>query len=399
MKDRECEEFERSGWTLNPRTKRKIAPTGRVAKKLRDACGFTNTPEKKKRAPLTRELCDAVRARPGINPLTGRGIKIGGPTYRVLFRSCATQTATRGESNSSRRLASASSKYSPSRSLARSAPKISLVSPRMCEDKGFMQQSSTCWFNSVLNALIMSEGIGDIIREKVEELPKSVLKGFELTGRKKESCPLQPGKSHVLKYAYRYFAGLDHLLTPTTKNRPLSAVDAVMASPELMSIRRTGTGGFFPQRATGAILGAFFKPKEVAITTWQNANHTVTRDTRIISFQFPKRNGRHIELRDALKKRTKPKTLSSGDIKFELSSAVATIAFERGTAHAVAFFKCGGRDWMYDSNLKKSVRIDWSDGLTKLAEKKMRAYYEKRYGPVRKITFSCEFFSRKNGWK
>jgi hypothetical protein len=239
----------------------------------------------------------------------------------------------------------------------------------------------------------MGVATGAQIQRVIESLPRSVLKGFETSG-KKETCPLKPGKSHVLKYAYRYYSGLDHLLTPRTRNRPLSAIRAIMNTPERLSIERIGTGGYFAQKATKPILGAFFEPKEYSIATWRDINRAATRDTRVISFQEPNRGSRYYELRDALKRRTKPKTLSAGDLKFELSSAVLTIGFESRLAHAVALFRCGGLDYMYDSNLGRAVRLDWSDGLTKTSEKKLRAFYEKRYGPIHNFSFTCEFFAR-----
>lgn len=371
MNDKKCAEFEKSGWTLNPKTGRKINPTGRVAKKLREECGFTNTPQKPPRSQRprpTKEQCDAIRTRPGVNPLTKRVIRVGGPTHRALLKKCAEDSVVRRIERSPSKCSNALRSSSPS-------PKLAFASARACEDKGFMQRGMTCWFNSTLNALCMGVFTGAHIQRVIESLPRSVQKGFETSGDR-ETCPLKPGKSHVLKYAYRYYAGLEHLMTPTTKNRPMSAIRAVMETPERLSIEKIGTGGYFSQKATKPILGAFFEPKEYAITTWRNVNKAATRDTRIIAFQEPNRGARYYELRDALKPRTKPKTLSADNLKFELSSAVLTIGFENRLAHAVALFRCGGKDYMYDSNISRAVRLKWSDGLNAESERKLRAFYE-----------------------
>lgn len=373
MNDKRCSEFEKSGWTLNPATGRKISPTGRVAKKLRESCGFTNTPEKRKRAPPTPAQCREFASKPGINPLTKRTISLGGPTHRMLTRTCGI---------------SAPSSRKTSRSVVR-------LEARACSDKGFMQHASstTCWFNSVLNALLMGDSTGRVIRGKIEKLPKNVLTSFEKSADR-AACPSKPDKTHVLKYAYRYYRGLDGLMSPTGRDRPWSAIRGVMETPDRLSAEKSKNGGFFPQRATAPILGAFLNREEFAITSWKDVNHAATDKTKIISFQIPKRDGKYFELRGALRKRTKPKTLAAGKIRFELSSAVLTLTFADGLGHAVAVYRCGGVDYMYDSNLRRAARLPWSDGIPASSEKKLRAFYEKRHGRIVDYTITCEFFAR-----
>lgn len=383
MNDKKCDEFEKSGWTVNPKTGRKIVPTGKTAKKLREECGFTDSPEKKKMR-MTKEQCDSIRKSPGVNPVTRRTILPGGPTHKKLLRACEIESALRRVNGSNKSSGSPSPLFSPS----------PLVKKPSCTDKGFMQTTTTCWFNSVINAICMADATGAHMRRYLESLPKSVLSGFERSGHT-ETCPRMPGKSHVLKYAYRYYSGLDHLMTPSKRDRAMSAAIAVMNSPEQRSMKKASFRGFFPQRATGAVLGSFLPKDEFSIASWDNVNRSATKDTKIISFQEKKQGDVHYDLRDALKKRTKPKTLSAGNIKFELSSAVITISFERtNIAHAVALYRCGGQDYIYDSNGMMAIRFDWSNGLTKLSEKKLKMMYERKNGPIKKVAFSCEFFAR-----
>jgi serine/threonine protein kinase len=75
--------------TINPRTNRKIKPTGKVYKDLETECtqrrrvgGFTGNLD------LYSPKCLKWRNNPVVNPTTGKKIKIRGPTYQKLEKEC-----------------------------------------------------------------------------------------------------------------------------------------------------------------------------------------------------------------------------------------------------------------------------------------------------------------------
>jgi hypothetical protein len=403
MNDKKCDEFIKSGWTINPKTGRKITPSGRVAKQLREECGFTMTAKKPAKRVPTKAECEAIRARPGVNPLTGRTLLVGGPTHRKLLRECEVESALRrvmrySGSPSPKKPVVAKTKPAVEKTkakksvVAESAPRS--IPSRSCTERGFMQISSTCWFNSVLNALCMGDATGVQIRKAIERLPKSVLEGFRASGEKAMACPIAPGKSHVLKYAYRYFAGLDHMMTPTKRDRPRSAVRAVMASPEQRSIRKIGENrGFHSQRATGAILGSFFDKDEYAISDWKDIKK-IPASARVVSFQEPSKKGVHYYLHDAFTRRSRPKSITIGSRKYKLSSAVLSMVFENGVGHAVAVYTCRGRDYLYDSNMHNAVYLSWTNGIGKTERERLETLYGHRYGKIREAHFSLELFAR-----
>lgn len=405
MGDKICEEFEKSGWTKNPFTGRVITPHGKVAKKLREGCGITKTlppPPKKRERVLTKTECDAFRANPDINPLTKRRIVPGKASYKALLKACEVESALRrvmkysGSPSPAKkpetRQVVPKDRKKTQRAPKASAPKKFVV--KECYERGFMQTSQTCWFNSVINALMMSSRIGNHIKAVLKELPAEERKRLGRSGEVSNSCPVRPGASHVLKYAFRYYAGLHHLMTPTKKDRAYSAVAAVMHSPEQRSIQKIGKErGFHPQRATKAILGSFFKPDEFLIAQWHEWIPLVGPNTKIISFQVPAENGQHYGVRDATIKRTSSDRLYHGGKVFHLAGAVMAMAFERGFGHAVALYKCGGFEYLYDSNDHNAYNFNWSRGITGNSLKTLEMLYKNKYGPFKSITFSVEFYS------
>lgn len=89
--------------SINPRTNRKIKPTGKVYKALEVECATTKSPGGKspggspKRPGRGQDpyspKCFKWHNNPGINPITDRKIKIGGPTYQKLEEACGSSLA------------------------------------------------------------------------------------------------------------------------------------------------------------------------------------------------------------------------------------------------------------------------------------------------------------------
>lgn len=87
--------------SINPRTNRKIKPTGKVYKALEIECASSGSPKGKSPSGSARRRgqdpyspkCLKWHSNPGINPVTDRNIKIGGPTYQKLEEECGNPTA------------------------------------------------------------------------------------------------------------------------------------------------------------------------------------------------------------------------------------------------------------------------------------------------------------------
>lgn len=79
--------------SINPRTNRKIKPTGKVYKDLETECA-SKSPTRRRTGGLTGNLdlyspkCLKWHNNPSVNPTTDRKIKIGGPTYQKLKEEC-----------------------------------------------------------------------------------------------------------------------------------------------------------------------------------------------------------------------------------------------------------------------------------------------------------------------
>jgi serine/threonine protein kinase len=84
--------------SINPRTNRKIKPTGKVYKDLEAECS-NKSPKRRRAGGLTGNFdpyspkCLKWHTNPSVNPTTDRKIKIGGPTYQKLKEECGSVQA------------------------------------------------------------------------------------------------------------------------------------------------------------------------------------------------------------------------------------------------------------------------------------------------------------------
>jgi serine/threonine protein kinase len=83
--------------SINPRTNRKIKPTGKVYKDLETECASKSPTRRRAGGPRNLDpyspKCLKWRNNPTVNPTTDRKIKIGGPTYQKLEEECGPPVA------------------------------------------------------------------------------------------------------------------------------------------------------------------------------------------------------------------------------------------------------------------------------------------------------------------
>jgi hypothetical protein len=70
------------------------------------------------------------------------------------------------------------------------------------------------------------------------------------------------------------------------------------------------------------------------------------------------------------------------------------MVFDSGAGHAVAVYRCGGKEYLYDSNMQSAMQLRWSNGIPKLDQEGLRVIYGPKYGNLKEAHFSCEFFGR-----
>lgn len=93
--------------TINPRTNRRIKPTGKIYKDLEVECSKKN-PNRRRTGGLAGDLdpyspkCLKWRNNPGVNPTTNRKINIDGPTYQKLEKECGTDPCDEWKVNPTR---------------------------------------------------------------------------------------------------------------------------------------------------------------------------------------------------------------------------------------------------------------------------------------------------------
>ena len=219
---------------------------------------------------------------------------------------------------------------------------------------GLSQTLNTCWFNASLNGFILAEATAKMIFDQIKQLSSSEIaalaKDFPT-----DSCPITLSR----KYVFHYFLKI-HSGTPITGIKGNISVDLInkMFTPKALSTPSArGDVGAQPSEAVKRILAKVFTPGETG---------TVRNWDTVCPNEFSKYTMVYREGSYAARKKWEPpdthplviKTVD-GKTKFKLSHMVYVINRRIG-AHAVVAYVCGGKKYLYDSNKRQNLEVDWS---------------------------------------
>jgi hypothetical protein len=222
---------------------------------------------------------------------------------------------------------------------------------------GLMQVSETCWFNASLNGFILAEATANMIFDKIKLLSSSEIaalaKDFPT-----DSCPIALSR----KYVFHYFLKI-HSGTPITGKGNISVglMNKMFTPKALSTPSAKGERGAQPSEAATRILAKVFTPGETGMSlSW----------ITILPSDFSKytmiyRKGYYAREKWAAPD-THPLVIKTVDkkAKFNLSHIVYIV--KRTTVyHAVVGYVCGGKKYVYDSNKRQNLEVDWSNPVNR----------------------------------
>jgi hypothetical protein len=219
---------------------------------------------------------------------------------------------------------------------------------------GLSQTVNTCWFNASLNGFILAEATARMIFDQIKLSSSSEIAALE-RDFPTDSCPITLSR----KYVFHYFLKI-HSGTPITGIKGNISVDLInkMFTPKALSTPSArGDVGAQPSEAAKRILTKVFTPGETGMSlTW-----LTTVRSEFSKYTMVYREGSY-----ARKKWAPPdmhplviKTVD-GKTKFNLSHMVYVIKRMIGY-HAAVAYVCGGKKYLYDSNKRQNLEIDWSN--------------------------------------
>ena len=218
---------------------------------------------------------------------------------------------------------------------------------------GLMQVSETCWFNATLNGFILAEATAKMIFDKIK-----LLSSTEIATLAKDfptnTCPITLSR----KYVFHYFLKI-HSGTPTAGKGNISVglMNKMFTPKALSTPSARGLKGAQPTEAAKRILAKVFTPGE----TGMSINWLTSFPSDFSKYPMVYRAGSYAREKWAApdKHPLVIKTVD-GKTKFNLSHMVYAMKRNIGY-HAAVAYVCGGKKYLYDSNKRQNLEVDWSN--------------------------------------
>ncbi|ABU44343.1 hypothetical protein AR158_C798R [Paramecium bursaria Chlorella virus AR158] len=280
-------------------------------------------------SPKASDLCAKWKTNPLVNPATGRKIKKDGPVYKKIQQKCSVSTVPIEP-------ISKSMVTKPTR-----GKQIILPDTFGCAPRGVGQRSSTCWFNAPLNGIVMGTATSSILLEDMRKLSQDEIKELKKVDQT-DACPLQLTKKYVYSYALRIHSPN---YKPRAVNEGVHLVKRFFTPGRLTEDVTKGKRGFQPEQAIDQLLTRCFGPDS-----------------------YEKMSGYEFEFEPGATK----KFVVVSDIptiwmiklrikNYRLSHVVYAMKLKTGSYHVATAFVCNGEKYVYDSNQKNVLKIDWSN--------------------------------------
>ena len=218
---------------------------------------------------------------------------------------------------------------------------------------GLMQVSETCWFNASLNGFILGEATAKMILDKIKLLSSSEIAALE-RDFPTNTCPITLSRKYVFHYFLKIHSGTQ---TAGKGNISVGLMNKMFTPKALSTPSARGLKGAQPSEAAKRILAKVFTPGE----TGMSLNWLTSVPSDFSKYTMVYRAGHYAREKWAApdKHPLVIKTVD-GKTKFVLSHMVYAMKRNIGY-HAAVAYVCGGKKYLYDSNKRQNLEIDWSD--------------------------------------
>ena len=218
---------------------------------------------------------------------------------------------------------------------------------------GLMQVSETCWFNASLNGFILGEATAKMIFDQIKQLSSSEIAALE-RGFPTNTCPITLSRKYVFHYFLKIHNGTQ---TAGKGNISVGLMNKMFTPKALSTPSARGLKGAQPTEAAKRILAKVFTPGE----TGMSLNWLTSVPSDFSKYTMVYRAGHYAREKWAApdKHPLVIKTVD-GKTKFMLSHVVYVMKRNVGY-HAAVAYVCGGKKYLYDSNKRQNLEVEWSD--------------------------------------
>lgn len=214
-----------------------------------------------------------------------------------------------------------------------------------CLPGGLRQRTGTCWFNAAFNGFMLGERSARVFHRMLARIPKRELE-VERKVLERSSCPRTISRAYVLREMSEFFAW------PRERNKPAHAVDRArnMIGAVLPGKNMSAGDGGVGFTAAAQILRATVGLDRFVFTRATNfvpgASFRVAPQCLFVLVIAPGHAAAPL------------RTVVPG---FQLCHAVLTLQpLRESVSHVVCAYRCGGREFVYDSNAESAVEMRWT---------------------------------------
>jgi hypothetical protein len=223
----------------------------------------------------------------------------------------------------------------------------------LCASRGLRQKTSTCWFNSALNGVVLSSASSKLL---LEDMRKNLsrediadLSDMEVVLKNADLCPRELSKKFVYAYALKIH---DEFLQNKNKNESKNLVNKMFTPKVLPTPVAEGRAGYYAIDAIQQILRRAFPERKRNTIRMLDEARRVSDDTDFIVYDTV-----ITKLHDI------PPTIAG---KYKLSHLSYIVERERSEIlHAVVAYICGRQKSIFDSNKNSRLDINWSSARNK----------------------------------
>ena len=238
---------------------------------------------------------------------------------------------------------SSTSSATPAR--ATSAARASVVP---CGHRGLEQMSATCWFNAAFNALVLSPDVARVFLEAIQRLEPAERAKLANVDLAPDACPRAPSRTYVLGYMYRFFSGrpvhaTESVASPNRNDHPTRLIRATHSA----EVRAGGRKGGMSADGLKKLLKRTL-PAGVGVMTYGGVVALVSSYKLIV----------YVEQEGYMSKRIPEISASQ-----RVCSSIISLQTTGVIGHAICGYVCDGTPYVYDSNEKDPIALDWIRGI------------------------------------
>lgn len=303
------------------------------------------------------------------NPATNRCVLINGKigkkvlaTYKPVatqrnatYKPVATQRNSTRHSASNKTYTNNSLKtsvnsFKSAKSSSSSFKNVVQGPSSICMRRGLRQIAGTCFFNSVINSLMLGENSSLHFKKLYADLTeeeKKMIDDIDL-----QTCPLNIKKYYILKYMVKFFNEVEPDISYNKRDHGKLLLERVHS---LKSVK----GNAFKIKNIDSL-------KKVLSSCFDESEYSIYNFMTQLANMKPKETDKYCIYNNELSELTVINKVPQAFGKHKLDNCCIILTFKSGAnPHIICGFKCSGNYYIYDANMDSSLKLDWSSGNLK----------------------------------